>query len=36
MQNPLIKKNNKMAYPRNGVGIDNQAVAFSISEYSSG
>tara|TARA_B110000305_G_scaffold45206_1_gene47992 strand:- start:664 stop:774 length:111 start_codon:yes stop_codon:yes gene_type:complete len=36
MQNPLIKKNSKTAYPRKGVGMDSQAIAFAKLEYSSG
>jgi hypothetical protein len=34
MQNPLIRKNKRMAYPKKGVGIESQAIAFAKEEYS--
>jgi hypothetical protein len=36
MQNPLIKKNSKIAYPKKGVGMESQAMAFAKAEYSPG
>jgi hypothetical protein len=34
MQNPLIRKNRRMAYPKNGVGMESHAVAFAKEVYS--
>jgi hypothetical protein len=34
MQNPLIRKNRRMAYPKNGVGMESLAAALAKAVYS--